>query len=212
MKNKMSQEEVVLASQLRRRGIPLDEKVVERMQATWRRLSISQTGTCLENAVFDLDSGETGYMLSVVIYNNSNQVVSAYEFLLEMLWFEPEFHWLEDPWRKVPREYAYSFPKHGPAGFERDVVLNHCLGRKGRINPGGDPLDGLLLGVGQQAIPEEYHHGQWLQTRLFVFDQRGNRYQENVRLFVDRRAQLYRRQRQEKLAGRYKSDHGITVP
>ena len=67
-------------------------------------------------------------------------------------------------------EYTYSFPEHGPAGFHRDVVLNHRLGRDGRLNPDGW-LEGLLLGLGRET----------------------------------------RRQREEKLRRRHKSDEAVTV-
>ncbi len=211
MKNNVSQEELMLMCQLRSKGIPLDEEVLEAMQDASRRPHIYQTGTVVENTIFDLHSGGTGYMLSIAIHNDSNRIVSPHEYRLEMLWFEPEFRWLEDPWRKEPREYAYSFPKPRWAPFEREVVLNHRLGRNGRINPDGW-LEGLLLGVGREPIPEKYHARQRLQTRLLVFDGRGNRFETDLNLLVDRSVQLNRHHREEKLTRRYRNGKEVMVP
>jgi hypothetical protein len=200
MKNKISEEELKLFSQLRRGGIPLDEEVVEAMKAASRGLSMHQIGTINENTVFDLEFGMTGYLLSVAIYNDAKRIIRPREIHLEMAWPEPQFRWVEDPSRKIPKEFTYSFPPGGPEGFEREDVLNHRLGGKGRLCP-GDCLDGFLLGVGQEPIPEVYRDRQIVQTRLSIFDEQGNRYESRMKLAVSRGGQLRRRQSTENQRG-----------
>ena len=191
MNNKVRQEELALVSQLRSRGIPLDAEVLKATEAACRGLAIYQGPNIPDTRIFDLDSGETGYMLTIATHNDSPRILWFYECRLEIPWWEPRFRWLEEPLRKVPREYTYSFSDPGPVGFERDVVLNHRLGRKGRLYP-GDCLEGLLLGVGQEPIPSNYRHRQSLEMRVWVYDEKGGRFGADITFLVDREAQLAR--------------------
>ncbi len=198
MTRKLSEEELLLASQLPGAGIPLDGEVLEGMQTAGRGLSIFQTGTIADTRIFDLDSGQMALMLLIAICNDSPRIVWIHEYRVEIPWWEPHFRWLEDPARKIPREYTYSVPSLGPAGFDRDDVLNHRLRRNGRLNPDGW-LEGLLLGVGQEPIPSNYLDRQPLVLRLWVFDEQGNRFGADVKLLVDRSAL---RAREKKLGQR----------
>ena len=196
MTNKLSEEEIMLASQLCDGGIPLDEEALEGVQAACHRLSIFQTATCRETRIFDLDSGGMGLMVSLAISNDSRRNLWLQEFRVDIPWWEPHFQWLEDPARKAPREFSYSFPPLGPTGFERDIVLNHRRRRNGFLGP-GDSMEGLLLGVGQEPIPGNYRDCQPLDLRVWVFDQRGNRFGAGIRFLVERRGQV---RREKKLA------------
>jgi hypothetical protein len=183
---KVAQEELQLLSALRDAQIPLDDEVTEGMKVASRALSIYQTGSVNENDIFELDFGGTGFMLSIAICNDSNRIISLQAFHLAMPWPETDFRWLEDPLRSVPREYTYSFFEGGPVAFEREVVLNHRLGRRGRLCP-GDSFEGLLLGMGQLPIPDKHRDGQGLRTQLSIFDGQGNRYELNAQFRVSRR-------------------------
>ena len=186
MNNKLSAQEILLTSQLSGAGIPLDEEALEDMQAACRGLSMFQTGTICETRIFDLDSGGMALMASLAICNDSRRNVWLQEFRVDIPWWEPHFQWLEDPARKAPREFAYSFPPLGPTGFERDIVLNHRRRRNGFLGP-GDYIEGLLLGVGQEPIPSNYRNRQPLDMRVWVFDERGNRFGSDVKFLVTRR-------------------------
>lgn len=98
--------------------------------------------------------------------NESDRIILPMEYRLEIPWHEWQFRWLEKPWMKVPRESDYMFPSHGLCGHDPEDVLNHRLGNKGKLLP-GDDLDGLLLGVGQTPIPEQYKDRQatWMTQR-----------------------------------------------
>jgi hypothetical protein len=187
MNHKLNEDEHAVLSDLQRGGIPLDEEVLERIRAASRGLSIYQTGTLLETSVFDLKSGGSGYMLSVAIHNDSTRPIRLHEFRLEMLWHDPEFRWLDDPRRASPRKYTYSFPPSESLEFERDVVLNHRVGSAGQLNPEGS-IEGLLLGIGEAPVPDEYHDRQALQMRLLIFDRRGRHSASHFKLYVCRRS------------------------
>jgi hypothetical protein len=187
-------------SQLTRGGIPLDDEVLGHLKADSRGLSIYQTGTSIDSIIIDLAYGGAGYILSVAIYNDTKRIVRPREIRLEMAWPEPQFRWLKDPLTKMPREFSYSLPPHGPKGFEREIVLNHRLRGNGRLCP-GECLDGFLLGVGQEPIPVECCNRQMLQAQLSIFDERGNRYESRLKLCVSREEQLSRRRATEKPCG-----------
>ena len=199
MTNKISAAELLLASQLRGAGIPLDEELLEAMRATCRGLSICQTGAGAANIICDLFAGGMALMASVAIYNDSSRNVWICEFRPDIPWFEPRFRWLPYPLGKKPREYTYSLPDPWPAGFEPDAVLNHRVGRRGKLLP-GDCMEGLLLGVGEEPIPSHYRDRQTLVMRVWVIDSRGNRFPADIKLLVDRGAQLYRERKERERA------------
>jgi hypothetical protein len=86
-----------------------------------------------------------------------------------------------------PVRLEHSFPPSESLEFERDVVLNHHIGSAGQLNPGAS-IEGLLLGMGQSPIPDEYRDRQLLPTRLLVLDRRGRQYASHLKLYVCRRS------------------------
>jgi hypothetical protein len=191
MTEKLSQEELVLASQLRGAGIPLDAEVLKTTEAACRGLAIYPGPNIPDSRILDLDFGGTGYMITVAFHNNSPRILWLHECRLETPWWEPCFRWLEDPLGKIPREYTYDFPDPGPIAFDRDIVLNHHLGGKCRLCP-GDWIEGLLLGVGQEPMPSHYLDRRALEMRVWVIDEKGNRFGADIRFLVDREARLAR--------------------
>lgn len=154
-------------------GIPLDERVVSDLRTSCQGLSLHQTGTLVENELFDLAFGGFGLLVSISVSNDSRRTIHTSQYRLEPPWPESGFRWLDDPWKKVPRESSYSFPQYGPQALERECVLNHRAGRQGRLLP-GECIEGFLCGVGQVCIPDEYQHRQRLSLQLSVFDGRGD--------------------------------------
>jgi hypothetical protein len=185
MKNKLGERELETFATLRRGGIPLDEEVLKVLKAASGGLSLFQTGTAVENTVFDLDSGGAGGILSIAVQNDSEEINWIRECRLEVLWEEPHFRWLDDPAREPSGTHCYSFPPPGPVGFEPEVVLNHRIGRRGQLYP-GEQLEGLLLGVGYAPIPDQYRHRQLLRTQLVIVDRRGNHSALRIKLQVNR--------------------------
>lgn len=193
-------EELRRLDELRRRGIPLDTEVLRNMRAACKGLVIRQAGTIAENAIFDSVFGETGFMLSIVIHNVSDRIIRPQGARLKIRWPQPHFRWLENPLAKVPREFTYSHPSFGPAGFDPELVVNHRLNGRCKLYP-GDYLEGLLLGVGQAPMPDHYVDRQAVRIRLSVYDERGNRYTSDLILLVRREQKLGRQQTKESLRG-----------
>jgi hypothetical protein len=192
--------EIGILQDLQRGGVALDGHVLENVRSASARLSICQTRSVNENYVFELDSGGCGYMLSVAIQNHSSGRVYLDEFRLQMLWSEHGFSWLRKASRNVPWAGNYGFPSPGVVGLEPEDVLNRRVGAYGRLNSGG-AIEGLLLGIGEAAIPAEYRDGQRVQLRLEIFDRPGNCYSRLLNLRVSRRAA-----RATKLANIYQVD------
>ena len=198
---KVRPDELFRMTQILASGIPLDDGVMEDLRASCRGLSIGQTGTLLENTVFDLEDGGTGYIVSIAINNTFAKTVRIDQYRLEPPWPESGFHWLQDPLKKMPRESTYSFPRYGPEGFDRECVLNHRVGHHGRLLP-DDCIEGLLCGVGQAYIPDGYQHRQRLQMQLSIFDGRGQRTTIELNVLTNREVQMRRWQRNEGLKKR----------
>lgn len=194
MIDKASPEELFRIVRIRDSGIPMDQTIIENLQASCRGLSICQTGSVLETMIFDLEHGGCGYMLSIAVHNDSDKILRVEQYRLNLPWPESHFHWLEDPRKFTPRESWYSFPPHGPEGLSRESVLNHRIGRNGRLLP-DDCIEGLLCGVGEASIPDEYHHRQRLLMRLSVFDGSGHRTQIDLGCMVNRPCSAQSRQK-----------------
>lgn len=185
MSYKSSRQELQAALELQKRGIPVDGRVIEAWATSCKGLSVHQSGGILESEIFDLDSNGAGCMLSVTVCNESLRLIRLLAFRLEMPWPDPGFRWLELPWRKVPREYTYNVPGSSLVAFEPTEVLNHRLGAKGLLIP-EENLDGLLLGVCERPIPENYRDRTRLPLRLSVFDTRENEYPGYIHVLVTR--------------------------
>jgi hypothetical protein len=197
----MTDEELRRLDELRRREIPLDAEVLRNMRAARKGLVIQQAGTIVENAVFESALGETGFMLSILIHNDSDRNTRLQGARLDIPWPVLNFRWLENPLRKIPREYTYSHPSYGPGGFDPEDVLNHRFNGRYKLIP-DDWLDGLLLGAGQAPIPDQYVDRQKVPMRLTIFDGQGRPYALDVFLRMSRDRQPRRNQARKSLRTR----------
>lgn len=170
---KLGQQELQIVSQLRNAGIPLDDEVVRELTTAGQSLSIAQVGTVVENEIFELDDGGTGFLIKLMISSDADRVISIHHIRPEIPWYEPTFRWLPKPLGRSPTARAYSFPKDGPEDLVPEVVLNHRIGRLGKFYP-GDWAEGFLLGIGDEPIPEAYVDRQGVAMTLSICQSRGN--------------------------------------
>src|ERR1035437_7166507 len=161
--------EAIGSSELQRLGVPLDGEVLERRRAASFGLDIQVSDEFYEMAILDAEFGGTFVMIRTVICNVSPRRIRVDQCHIELPWDDPDFSLLEVPWLKEPGKFTYSSPRAPSYSFEREAVLNHRFGRQGGINP-GDSLDGLILGVGSEAIPDHYHHHQGVDVQLVIVD------------------------------------------
>lgn len=161
-------------------GIPLDGEAVSSLRKSSRGIEVCQTGYFFENEVVELDCGGTGITVSLGIENPSHKVITIDQYRLKSHW--TQISWLKEPTKKL---YGYQMPDPLRHPYARDLVLNHRVGRKGKMYP-GDLVEGLLLGLSDDAIPAEYVDGHKLSARVCLFDTRGNAYGCRVLLAVSR--------------------------
>jgi hypothetical protein len=159
-------------SELQALGVPLDGGVVERSRTAELGLRIHLFQAGIDCTIFDAQFGGTFVMIHVVISNDSPQVVRLDQCRIELPWLDPS-------------------PNAPTLPFERDAVINHRFGHQGRLSP-GDSLDGMLLGAGSKAIPDQYQHREGVKVQLLIVDGQGKVYQENPRVMLDRSEQLRR--------------------
>jgi hypothetical protein len=190
---KISPKELLRAKQLETLGIPLDEEVMERSQYAYQGLTLDQDPNPLQTTIWDSESGGTGIVIDLFVRNDSDQVIRLSAARLEIPWCN-QIRWLEDPFRSAPHKYFYSFPNSDLQSYGRDTVLNHCFGRNSALFP-RDPLDGLLLGIAAEPIPDKYRDGQLFEARLSIFDGRKNAYAINVKFLVSRDLKHRRQQK-----------------
>jgi hypothetical protein len=171
---KISATELLRARQLEALGVPLDDEVLAKSQEASRGLWISQDPNIPQTTIFDTISGGTGVIISLSICNESDQMIRISAARLDIFWCK-QVRWLDDPLRKAPVKHYYSIPMPDFPRFERDAILNHRFGPNGKLFP-GDQLDGFLLGIGVEPIPDQYINRALFEARLWIFDGRNHRY------------------------------------
>jgi hypothetical protein len=147
-------------------------------------LKIEQVPSLGVNMVFDLENGHTGYVMDMVITNESDHPIGIQRFEIRTPWGGAGISPLPEPLRSGSRKGNYCFPGSGSLAFEGEVVLNRFLSSRERLNP-GEHL-GLFLGIEDSPIPCHYPENGRAVVELAVFDTRGNRYSSEFRLCVDR--------------------------
>jgi hypothetical protein len=192
-------EELTLARDLRDRGVSFDEDEFERMEEDCRGLSILQNND-VPSSVFDLPSGGAGFLFSALIYNESKRILSPKIVTFDDPPWEQQVILLPEPGQKKP----YCFPDPYPDVYEREVVLNHLIGRSHILAPGAF-VDGFLLAVGQNDIPLKYRDRSWLKVRVTLFDQNGRCQQAIFRLLIERGTKQKRALERIEAIGRFKS-------
>jgi hypothetical protein len=83
MKRSKEKEDEILMD-LQRGSVPLDADALEDIRTASVGLSVCQTGTLVDNELFDLDSGGSGYMLRVGVGNDSKAPIYISEFRLAL--------------------------------------------------------------------------------------------------------------------------------
>jgi hypothetical protein len=182
-------------SKLQALGVPLDGEVLERIRAASLGLSIHTFETAADAFIADTPVGGALLAIHVVIANDSPRVIRIHQFRVGLPWIDPDFTLLADPRHNIPREQLYWSAKDPTLRFNREAVLNHRTGSRGRLAP-GESIDGILFGAGEQAIPEPFHNSKWVEVTLGIVDGRGTTHQALVRTALDRSAGLTRQKRE----------------
>src|SRR5579862_8587115 len=170
----ITEKEYSRAKELEKLGTPLDNEVLEKSRAALSGLYIDQDFNIPQTIIFDTKSGGTGVQIGLSIQNRTDRTIRLCTARLDIPWCS-QLHWLEDPVRRAPAKLFYTVPICGSLKLERDSVLNHRLGPRSKLHP-GDRLEGFLLGVAPERIPEEYLDRKLFIAKLSIFDSRNNTY------------------------------------
>jgi hypothetical protein len=178
-------DQLTFARRIRRAGrpihIPEDDGDVRYIPSA--ALRVYQTGGVIESTAFDLSAG-TGFKINLVVTSTvSGFAVSRIE--LKLPWEHTHVQWLEDPNVTIGPSRCYRFFGHQTLEIERELVLNHRL-KVTRLFSIGESVEGLLLGIGSEPIPEEFPQGRMIPALVLIYDQIARQYQAPVKLWADR--------------------------
>src|SRR5713226_1846876 len=180
MTTKERQQRLILARRLRANGVPLEIDGEEEAAGLRRH----QIGADPENCAFDLRNGGTGYMVNVSLTITQRAFALA-GIALELLWTDCGLSLIDDPLESGARYGHYWFPGNDTLAFERRAVINHRVDVR-RLPRRGTTIEGLLLWVGLEPIPDAFLHGVHFPATVVVFDQYDNRYPLEVSLWANR--------------------------
>ena len=185
-------ERLTIARRIRAAGIPIH---IEEDDGGAREprsgLLVYQIGGFCESTVFD-QWGTMGVSLRVTITMNLSGFAIA-EFGLELPW-DSQISWLPDPSDSASSEYR--FAPEQPLVLPRRDVLNHRADVR-RMFRRGESLEGNLLGIGNEPIPENIKHGAEVPAFFIIRDQFGHPHRTSVSFWADRSARSAPRQARE---------------
>ena len=131
--NKMSEEEYSrLSRHLLECGCPLLAETGYRVKVTGFRIE-QVASEC--NMIFDLDNGQTGYVMDLRITNECDRPLRSNGIQIETPWGLADISLLPDPSKSKRGYEVYDFPDSG-LSFDRRIVLNDFLSGARRLNPG----------------------------------------------------------------------------
>jgi hypothetical protein len=162
---------------MRERGIALNP--VEVSPARILRLEIYQDTAPLTSLLFRAESA-TECCLWLKIVSHAAEPTSLKYIGLQLPFTKEEFAWLPDPLPGTAQSF-YRLPFSRDL-FRHDDVINHRLHHK--LLP-GVPIEGFLLGVLHQPIPENV--AGRLFGRLRILDWMGKEHCQRVSLYIDSR-------------------------
>ena len=181
MNNKRFRPNVALARRLQAAGIQLEipEERNEGHVLMW------QVGAETDSCAIDLDLGRVAYMVHLRIVIDASSFALA-GFGLELPWENSKVSMLEDPDEIGSPLGQYRFPCKDVLAFDRSQAVNHHANVR-RILRRGTPIQGLLLAVGEERIPDDYVRAKNLPAFVLVADQFDRLYRCGVSLFVLKR-------------------------
>ena len=158
-------------------GIPVDLSVAE------LDVEIELVGGVHESMVFDMPDGRAGWIIDLLITNQTSRPIPFRGVELRTPWPNSELEWLSDP-KEVGRDpFNYRFPGKGAPELPREQVINHVLLDRGILKP-EYPVEGWLLGIGNPK-PEKLLLGGFVEVALAIIGHDHREYAETITLWVD---------------------------
>jgi hypothetical protein len=146
-------------------------------------LLIRQYGGCCESAAIAYRGVATLVVLYLAItVDRPRFAISGFD--IELPW-EGGVQWLEDPRETDERSPDYRFGMEGIPEFNRGQVLNSFADVRRMISR-GRTLQGCLLAIKDQPMPDAFQHGTTIPAVVIVSDQFFREYRRPVSLWADR--------------------------
>jgi hypothetical protein len=189
VKNKTCHESLDLARRIRAAGIriPIKEDDRKVTDIPSDGVFIRLVGGQVENMALDFHGGAAFVVWARITINLRRFGISA--FGLELPW-KCAVRWLQDPLEIDGTSEVYRFDGNDYLpDFERTQVLNHHA-NVCRTLSRGSSVEGCLLGLGDQCIPDAFRHGMMIPGFLIVFDQFSREYRSPISLWADRSQKL----------------------
>jgi hypothetical protein len=158
-------------------GVPLDRSV------DGIDVEIEQVGGVTDSMVFDLDDGRCGWMINLLITNQTSRLIRVRDVAPRPSWPNPDFECLPDSKEVGGAPYYYRFPGKGAFELPREQVINHVLLHRGILKP-GLPVEGWLLGIGNPK-PATLLLGAPIEVELAIIAYDHSEYKERITLWVD---------------------------
>jgi hypothetical protein len=146
-------------------------------------VEIEQVGGVTDSIVFDLDDGRCGWMIDLLITNQTSRSIWVRDVALRPRWPNPDFEYLPDPKEVGGKPYYYRFPGKGAFELPREQVINHVLLHRGILKP-GRPVKGWLLGIGNPK-PPTLLRGVHVEVEFAIIAYDHSEYEEKTALWVD---------------------------
>ncbi len=154
-------------------------------------LLVSQNGGRTESRAFEF-YGAAAYIANVTITIKLPRfAISGFD--LSLPW-QSYVWWLADPRDRAARPPVYRFDRDYILEYNRDQVLNQVADVR-RLRSQGESLQGYLLGIGNDPIPEQFNQGAIIPAFLIVYDQYGDGHRSPLSLWTDRTGRYFRRAR-----------------
>jgi hypothetical protein len=165
--------------QLRKGGVPVDRHIARKTVLEDQGLLITQTGSRLENTLFVSKSGMLNVIISIILWNNTDQNIRISDLELTPPVPCNDFHWLQPE-----ASGGYVLRSLGTYGFDNSVVMNSRLGQEFVVGFHRS-VEGLLLGEGWSPESIGLVHGAQVRTQLKAFASQGKKYHARITLYVD---------------------------
>ena len=150
-------------------------------------LAIEKPPWPILNQVSDILAGGTCYVMEFALHNELDRTIDVQGFQLVTPWGTPQLSVLPAP-RKSHFAWPYYILPDGSSYFDAGYILNPIFARrKTRLGP-DERVQGLLVALDKDSIPEEIADRAHIPVTLAVFDSRRNRYAARCEMWVDRSA------------------------
>jgi hypothetical protein len=175
-----------LARRIRAAGVPIfieedDEPAAQRLS---NGLLIKQIGGLADSHAFDF-CGAAGIVCWLRI-TTLRSALAISSFDLQLPW-TTRVQWL-DQCSDDGIHWRYQFSGRNSLGFDAHEVLNRFADSR-QVHDRGFTMEGCLMGISLQPIPESFEPGLTIPAKVVITDQFQNKCASPVKLWLDRSQQ-----------------------